>query len=85
MQKELHITPSIHVNRIDHHRWLRFTVASGKFLEIRPEHGIGAGWENNTLRHKDLAYLSLPINFKKIRKTGEPEPSIVYYLVLDKN
>lgn len=85
MQKELHITPSIHVNRIDHHRWLRFTVASGKFLEIRPEHGIGAGWENNTLKHKDLAYLSLPINFKKIRKTGEPEPSIVYYLVLDKN
>lgn len=85
MQSELGITPTIKVNRVDHHRWLRFTVSSGQFVEIRPEHGIGAAWENNSIKHKDLPSLPLPIQFSKIIKPGEPEPSIVYYVVLDKS
>lgn len=85
MQNELGLTPTILFNRIDHHRWLRFTVPSGQFVEIRPEHGIGAGWENSSLKHKDLPSLPLPIRFRKIRKAGEPEPSIVYYVVLDRS
>ena len=85
MQIELGLTPTILINRIDHHRWLRFTVPSRQFVEIRPEHGIGAGWENNNLKHKNLPSLPLPISFKKIRKFGEPEPSIVYYVVLDRS
>jgi len=85
MQSELGLKPTILINQIDHHRWLRFTAPSGQFVEIRPEHGIGAGWENRYLKHKNLPSLPLPISFRKIRKFREPEPSIVYYVVLDRS
>lgn len=85
MQSELGLKPTILKNQIDHHRWLRFTAPSGQFVEIRPEHGIGAGWENRYLKHKNLPSLPLPISFRKIRKFREPEPSIVYYVVLDRS
>jgi superfamily II DNA/RNA helicase len=85
MTDELGVTPTIGVNSVDHHRWLRFTTKSGQYVEIRPDHGIGACWKNDTFKHKDLPGLSMPITFRKLVKYYEPEPTIVYYILFDKN
>lgn len=85
MVKELGVQPSLAVNMVDHHRWLRFTNPSGQFIEIRPDHGIGACWCNDCINHGMLANLRLPINFRKNIKYGGPEPTVIYYVVYDKN
>ena len=84
MDAELGIQPIIGVNTVDHHRWLRFTTQEKKYVEIRPDHGIGAGWMNDNIRHKHLPSLQLPISFKKHIRYGGIEPSIVYYIVIDR-
>ena len=85
MNNELGVKPALGINRVDHHRWLRFTNSAGQFVEIRPDHGIGACWCNDSLKHGMLPTLKLPINFRKHIKYGEPEPTVIYYVVYDKN
>ena len=85
MARELGIVPTIGVNSVDHHRWLRFTNKVGQFVEIRPDHGIGACWKNDNYKHKDLPGLRLPITFQKLIRYYEPEPTIIYYLLVDKS
>ncbi len=85
MESELDVIPTIGVNSVDHHRWLRFTTKSGQYVEIRPDHGIGACWKNDTFKHRDLPGLRLPITFQKYFRYFEPEPSVVYYILFDKN
>lgn len=85
MNDELGIRPSIGVNNVDHHRWLRFTNANGEYIEIRPDHGIGACWQNDNFKHKDLSALQLPISIHKLIRYYEPEPTIVYYVLANKN
>ena len=41
MANELGVIPTIGVNSVDHHRWLRLTTKNGQYVEIRPDHGIG--------------------------------------------
>ena len=84
MQNELGVNPVIGVNHSDHHRWLRFTDPSGSYVEIRPDHGIGACWKNDNYKHKNLVSLYPPIRFSKHIKYNEPEPSIIYYVIYDK-
>jgi len=85
MADELGVIPTIGVNSVDHHRWLRFTTKSGQYVEIRPDHGIGACWKNDSYKHRDLPGLSMPITFQKLYRYYEPEPTIVYYILIDKN
>ena len=50
------ITPSFNNFKSDHFRWLRFKTASGKYIEIRPDGGIGRGWMTNRVRYNDIFY-----------------------------
>ncbi len=84
MHAELGIQPTIIANQVDHHRWLRFTTRANQYVEIRPDHGIGAGWKNDTIKYKHLSSLRLPISFKKQIKYDGLEPSIVYYILINR-
>ena len=52
------ITPSFSNFKSDHFRWLRFKTTSGKYIEIRPDGGIGRGWLTNRIRYIDINYMN---------------------------
>ena len=85
MANELGVIPTIGVNSVDHHRWLRLTTKNGQYVEIRPDHGIGACWKNDSYKHRDLPGLGMPITFQKLNRRYGLEPTIVYYILFEKN
>lgn len=85
IKNELGLIPTIGVNLVDHHRWLRLTNKNNHFVEIRPDHGIGGSWKNDNFKHRDIYYMQLPISFQKYVPTNKPEPTIVYYVIFDRN
>lgn len=84
IKSETGVMPTIGINQKDHHRWLRFTNSTGEMVEIRPDHGVGGGWESS-LKHKDLPTTTLPIDFHKIIPwTTRIEPSILFYVAIER-
>ena len=84
IEKGIGITPSILINNTHHHRWLKIVTIDGDVFEIRPDHGLSGGWYS-ALQYGDLPYLgNSPVTFKKNKKNGKPEESILYYLRLTK-
>lgn len=73
----LGITPNFNeYNDPDHYRWIRFTNAQGKFIEIRMDYGISGGWQSRK------QYLDL----KRLNSTNvyidKKDKDILYYIII---
>ena len=75
----LGITPVISQEEPDHYRWIRLQERGAKpFVEIRPDHGIGGGWDTKE-RYMDLDYLDGSV---RIESNADQEP--LFYLLIEK-
>ena len=75
----LGITPVISQEEPDHYRWIRLQESGAKsFVEIRPDHGIGGGWDSKE-RYMDLDYLDGSV---KMESDADQEP--LFYLLIEK-
>ena len=73
----LGIAPNFNVyNDLDHYRWIRFTNAQGKFVEIRMDYGISGGWQSRK-QYREL---------RKLDSTNvyidKKDKDILYYVIM---
>lgn len=75
----LGVTPIISQEEPDHYRWIRLQERGATaFVEIRPDHGIGGGWDSKDC-YMDLDYLDGSV---VIESNAVQEP--LFYLLIEK-
>lgn len=74
----LGITPNFNdeYNNPDHYRWIRFTNAQGKFVEIRMDYGISGGWQSRK-QYRDLKWLTSTNVY-----VDKKDKDILYYIII---